>query len=276
MTNPVSRSGPFQPDYTNADDAPFEGSRPPSVPEGATAVCTAPAGYTTEDSAELSTGATLLLSRSSSASPLGVTTTTGPATSASAEVTPSSNNNSERTSATPVEGLYARAGATSDGDSFYAGVAGVKGAVDGGKLEVLSASVQVGAQDEVQVGLARVGVRSQAGSWEVRTIEAEIHQGVHNPDGSTGSNAGVAATAIAAEVTLGSSGNTITLGVSAGSGMEVSTGVRDADADGNDEQCVRVGFGPVVGGVCIESESVSEVATAFYEDVKSGIARWVD
>jgi len=277
MPDPVSRSGPFRSDHTNADEPPFDGSKPLSEAEGAAAICAAPDEYSTDqDNGEWSAGVMHLLSRSSSMTPVGTTTTHPLSSSEADEPAPRSNSNSERTSATPVAAFYARAGFTSEGDSVYAGVAGVKGSEAGGNLEVLSASVQVGAQSEVQVGLARVGMRSELGSWEIRTIEAEIHHGVHNPDGSTGSNTGVAANAIAAEVTLGSGDTTVTLGVSAGVGIEVSTGVRDADADGVDEQCVRLGYGPGVVGACIEPEGVSEAAAALYEDAKSAIARWVD
>jgi hypothetical protein len=155
-------------------------------------------------------------------------------------------------------------------------VAAVKGQNNGRAMEVLSASIQAGAQREIQVGLARAGVSSAQGSWEVRAIEAEAHTGTYNPDASIGYNAGAAVNAIAGEVTLGSQDNSLSFGLSAGVSAEVSVGVRDADADGIDEYCVRAGFDSFVGGACVEPESVQDAAAELYEDITSTVETWLE
>jgi hypothetical protein len=61
------------------------------------------------------------------------------------------NNNAQRTDARSGVAPYLSAGRTAAGDSVYAGAALVKGRdTSGAAVEVLSASVQVGAQTELQ------------------------------------------------------------------------------------------------------------------------------
>lgn len=166
--------------------------------------------------------------------------------------TPPANNNAQRTTALDGVKPYASAGTTSSGSSVYAGVALLKGRDrSGAEVEVLSASGQVGAQSELQVGLQRVsGTRgSLTGSVDAFTARAQI--GTQNDDGSTGFNIGATATAIGLEGTAGGA-TSATYGVGAGVGLAGSVGVRDVDGDGKTEACLRASFGPVTVGVCVE------------------------
>ena len=166
------------------------------------------------------------------------------------------NTNAERTSARDGVAPYAAIGKTSARDSDFAGVALLKGrnSKSGIEAEVLSVSVQEGLQSEAQVGLVRVGASkadgTSAGTVDAFTARAAI--GIHNPDGSTGLNLAVTATALGFEASRRGSGGSDTRGAGFGVGGEVSVGVRDADHDGNIKLCVRIGGGPGTVGHCIE------------------------
>jgi hypothetical protein len=163
------------------------------------------------------------------------------------------NNNAQRTSERIGIGPYASAG-TAGGDSIYASVAALKGrnVSSGAEAEVLSASVQLGAQNEAQLTFVRVAGGSGAlrGSTEAFTARANI--GIHNDDGSTGLNVGAGAAAIGFEATIGRE-TSLTTGLAASIGYGASIGVRDVDADGKTELCARVCGGPITIGLCVES-----------------------
>jgi len=164
------------------------------------------------------------------------------------------NNNAQRTTERHGVAPYAAAGKAAAGDSGYAGVALVKGRdpKTGLEAEVLSASVQVGAQNEVQVGLVRVGGSVGMLSGSVEAMTARANAGIHNDDGSTGFNVGAGATLIGSEATVGSA-NGLTFGLAASVGAGASVGGRDLDADGRAELCARVSYGPLTVGLCLES-----------------------
>jgi hypothetical protein len=166
---------------------------------------------------------------------------------------PVANNNAQRTEERLGVAPYLSAGSTAAGDSVYAGVALVKGRdPSGAAVEVLSASVQLGAQTELQVGVQRVAGTRGALTGSVETFTARANLGIHNDDGSVGLNIGASATAVGFEATAGDA-SSVTYGVGAGVGIGASAGARDIDRDGKAELCARVSFGPVTVGACLEN-----------------------
>ncbi|MDF3071611.1 MAG: hypothetical protein K0R38_7212 [Polyangiaceae bacterium] len=137
---------------------------------------------------------------------------------------------------------------------MYAGVALYKGrdAKSGLEVEVLSGSVQVGAQNELQIGFQRAGGAQGALAGSVETFTARANLGIYNDDGSKGLNVGVSATAVGFEATVGGP-NSVSYGVSAGVGLGGSVGLRDVDGDGKKELCFRASFLAASVGACGES-----------------------
>jgi hypothetical protein len=133
--------------------------------------------------------------------------------------------NAERTSSRPGGSGYAEYGVTSGGE-HYAGAAALKGRDPTRlELEVLSASIPEGRQNEVQLGMARIGGSTSGGalSGSVDVFTAKANAGHHNSDGSHGFNLGAVATAVGAEVTLSPfDWLSLTGGASFGVGGEVS------------------------------------------------------
>jgi hypothetical protein len=171
----------------------------------------------------------------------------------SAPTPPAANNNAQRTDERPGVAPYMSASSTAAGDSVYAGLALVKGRdPSGAAIEVLSASVQCGAQSELQLGFQRVGGTSGALTGSVETFTLRANAGIHNDDGSVGLNIGVSATAVGFEGTVGEA-TSVTYGVGAGVGAGASVGARDVDRDGKTELCARLSFGPVALGACVEN-----------------------
>lgn len=163
------------------------------------------------------------------------------------------NNNAQRTGERLGVAPYSSAGTTAGGDSVYAGLAMLKGRdPSGAAIEVLSASVQVGAQTELQVGFQRVAGTRGALTGSVETFALRANAGIHNDDGSVGLNIGASATAIGFEATAGDA-SSVTYGVGAGVGAGASVGVRDIDHDGQTELCARLSFGPITVGACLEN-----------------------
>jgi hypothetical protein len=168
-------------------------------------------------------------------------------------------NNQARTSnRTTAPAPYAAAGLTSSGDAAFAGVAAMKGRDpgDGTEVELASVSGQLGAQNEAQAGLARIGVAlGGPARGQLDVLTARVHAGIHNDDGSVGANVGAMATAASAEGSVSYHGFSLDLGVGVGAGLSIGSGLRDADQDGNPEACFRLAGG-VLGkgtlGVCVE------------------------
>jgi hypothetical protein len=166
---------------------------------------------------------------------------------------PAANNNAQRTDERLGVAPYLSAGKTAAGESVYAGAALVKGRdASGAVVEVLSASAQLGAQTELQVGLQRIAGTHGTLSGGVETFTLRANVGIHNDDGSVGLNIGAGATAVGFEATAGGA-NSATYGVGAGVGAGASVGVRDVDRDGKAELCARLSFGPVTVGACVEN-----------------------
>ena len=153
----------------------------------------------------------------------------------------------------------ARAGINEQGD-VEARAAALYGrdSKTGIEMDVFSAYAQTGGQTGVGVRMAKVGVSSDNGanSASMDVFSATVNGGTRNRDGSRGVNAEVAATAIAAEGTVGYSGNSLTGGVSIGVGANVGAGIRDQDGDGSSELCVNASVKLLVGvqlGFCVEN-----------------------
>jgi len=125
-------------------------------------------------------------------------------------------------------------------------------------LELASESRQVGAQNELQVGLLRAATNTfslgglhLSGNVEVGT--ARVTAGTHNDDGSHGFNLGATANAIGVEGTVEYSGWSLTLGESLSAGGGFSSGeARDIDGDGAPERCFKGSLGPYTVGFCTE------------------------
>lgn len=165
---------------------------------------------------------------------------------------PAANNNAQRTDERSGVAPYLSAGSTTAGDSVYVGAALIKGRESGAGIEVLSASIQVGAQTEVQVGFQRMAGTRGTLTGSVETFALRGNVGTHNDDGSVGLNIGASATAVGFEGTAGGA-SSVTYGVGAGVGAGVSVGARDVDRDGKTELCARLSLGPVTAGVCLEN-----------------------
>lgn len=164
--------------------------------------------------------------------------------------------NAERTTALGrrVVGYYDSGSTGGAYPSKYVGVAALK-AVDpktGHELEFLSASAQVGWQNELQVGALRASVPGKNGKVSIEGFTARAAMGVHNDDGSTGLNFALQATTASIEGTTAKQGDTLTAGFSAGLGLAASVGRRDADADGKPEYCWRAAFEIFTLGACLE------------------------
>lgn len=162
--------------------------------------------------------------------------------------------NASRTTQRDIhDGPHSAAGYTDDKKSVFVSAAAVKGSYsDGVEIELGSASVQIGRQHEAQIGAGRAGYHGEIISVAAEAFTASAQVGVENPDGSTGMNAGLSATAASIEATAKHSGNSITAGLSLGAGASGSIGLRDDDRDGKPEACVRASFEFVIVGGCIE------------------------
>lgn len=153
----------------------------------------------------------------------------------------------------------ARAGINKEGD-VEAKAAALSGrdAKTGLEMDVFSAYAKTGGQTGVGVRMAKVGVSSDNGAnnASMDVFSATVNGGTRNRDGSRGVNADISATAIAAEGTVGYSGNSVTGGVSVGVGANVGVGIRDQDGDGSSELCVNASVKLLLGvqvGFCVEN-----------------------
>lgn len=120
------------------------------------------------------------------------------------------------------------------------------------EVEVFSASAQVGKEIELQAGMARVGVSGTHGSATMDVFTARVQGGIHNDDGSVGINVGYGTVILGAEGTYQSGANSLTLGISAGTGAAASIGTRDQDGDGNRELCAKASVQLLTVGFCVE------------------------
>jgi hypothetical protein len=181
------------------------------------------------------------------------------ATPAPAVLPPTSTaqNNAQRTSdMTGIDRWHLDAGVTKGvAASAYIEGAIVKGhdPQTGMDIEFMSASVQVGAQNEAQFGGARVGLSGKNGSIGVEAATLRANMGVHNDDGSTGINVGASATLFGAEGTTLYKDDSLTIGLSGGPSQAFSVGLRDTDGDGTYALCVKVSTGPLTIGYCQEN-----------------------
>jgi hypothetical protein len=172
---------------------------------------------------------------------------------------PTAQNNAQRTSERPAICVerFAEYGLTGGSrDAVYAGVAALKGRdpTTGLEVEVFSASGQIGGENELQAGMARVGVSGKNGNATAEVFTARAAGGAHNEDGSVGINSSAIATIVGLEGTLVHGVQSFTLGVSAGAGYGGSIGLRDSDDNLLPELCFKASIGPVTVGACLELE----------------------
>ncbi len=167
---------------------------------------------------------------------------------------PKATNNATRTQERNLaSGPYAESGYSSSGHALHAGLALVKGRdASSLELEAVSVSVQVGGQSEAQGAVARVGVSGKRGSIGGEVGAANVHVGVHNPDGSTGVNGGAGAVWAAGEATISGEANSVTVGAGFGIGGELSVGLRDKNGNGDPEVCFRASLKFATVGACLE------------------------
>jgi hypothetical protein len=122
-------------------------------------------------------------------------------------------------------------------------------------LDVLSVSARATASStgvEAVVERVRVSTPGDRAQFTGELLAAGVELGTRNLDGSkgVGIGAGVVVTGFEATLKLASD-SSITLGASAGVGLHVSVGLRDADHDGKPALCARVVEFVTLGG-CIE------------------------
>jgi hypothetical protein len=153
--------------------------------------------------------------------------------------------------------LYLVAGTTQNGDHLAA-VAALKtrDSRSGVELEIFSASAQLGSQNDVQAGLARIGystARDEVNfAVSVEAMTARANAGTYNDDGTRGANLGGGATAVGIEATFGYAGWSVTAGAAVSAGASVSSGERNSDGDAVPERCFKGSVGPLTLGVCTE------------------------
>jgi hypothetical protein len=167
-------------------------------------------------------------------------------------------NNAARTRERQSSGAYADAGFTRTGDGVFAGVAALKTRVaeSGAEVEAFSASAQLGAQNELQAGMARIGGsvegKGLSASVTVDVLTTRANGGIYNDDDSVGANLGATTTFAGIELTAGSRGWQATVGVAASLGVAVSSGDRNTDGDATIERCFKGSIGPLTLGFCSE------------------------
>lgn len=168
-----------------------------------------------------------------------------------------SHDNGQRISQTKGIHPFAEAEVTEDGLA-YLGVAALKGRDEktGIEIDVLSASVQTGFQNEAQASMAHLAVANTQGtSVGLDLFAASAGAGIFNSDGSIGANGRAVAVVGHLEGSLSTGATGLTLGASIGAGGEYSAGVRDRDHDGYGELCARASLdlGPgITIGIQIE------------------------
>ncbi len=260
MTDPIQRNSSSPQSQYDAQSARNAGAQAPSTTttaptegEGAVNSCELPPA--------LSEGVELLAS-SHSKPTLALFVAEQATTEASTDTdtsraTTTDNSNAERTASMQAFELpHASAGLTQDQRSMYAELAMLKGSEGQLSAEIASVSIQGGDQSEAQAAVARGTLRGEQEAVNLRMVEIEAHYGIHNPDGSTGINAGATASSLAVEVSYENAGNSVVAGLAAGPGLAGSLGTRDADADRNTEYCASVAVGPITVGLCLEADTL--------------------
>lgn len=112
-------------------------------------------------------------------------------------------------------------------------------------------------QVDLTTGIPRVQARTTLGAARltasVDILNANLHLGSLNGDGSRGENIGAGANLLGGEIDIAYKGWSLTLGVAASLGGSISSGEgRDLDADGVQERCFAMSLGPFTIGECDE------------------------
>jgi hypothetical protein len=130
------------------------------------------------------------------------------------------------------------------------------GPLKGSSLELGTAYVQYGKDNDVQVALARPTVALSGHGYGITvTGEAGVARanlGENNDDGSIGGNVGSGVEALGYEVTVDTPAGSVTYGQSASMSLSGSMGVRDKDHDGKLEFCAKFSIPAYTLGACVE------------------------
>ncbi len=157
--------------------------------------------------------------------------------------------------------LTTSSGAVPGGGSYRVAATGLNaqietGPLKGSGLELATAYVQYGKDNDVQVALARrTAALSGHGFGVTVTGEAGVARanlGENNDDGSIGGNIGSGVDLLGFEATVDTPVGSLTYGQGASVGVSGSMGVRDQDHDGKPEFCAKFSIPAYTVGACVE------------------------
>jgi len=158
-------------------------------------------------------------------------------------------------------GLYMSSKPTLDGTSCRDEVALANAHVEGGAfqatgVEALGVSLMTGKDFDLQLFTVRNTLALAGGGFglSLSTSGPELRANLseHNDDGSMGGNIGIGAQAFGAEATVSTPIGSMTYGMSSSWGASGSTGVGDADHDGDPEFCAKLSIPAYTVGACLE------------------------
>ena len=112
-------------------------------------------------------------------------------------------------------------------------------------------------QVNFQTGIPRFESHAALGDLHLNAsvdlLNANVHVGSSNEDGSHGENVGAGANLLSGELTLEYKGWSLSVGAGASAGGSIASGAgRDLDADGALERCFRMSLGTFTLGECDE------------------------
>jgi hypothetical protein len=156
--------------------------------------------------------------------------------------------------------LVASAGAVPGGGSYRVLGTLLKQDIESGalrsSLEIASASVQYGKDNDVQATLLRQTAQLGHGDYRLSltgdAAAARANLGEHNDDGSIGGNIGSGLEVVGGEATIDTPYGSLTGGLSLSASLSGSMGVRDADHDGKLEFCAKFSIPAFTVGACVE------------------------
>ena len=170
---------------------------------------------------------------------------------------------SSGTPAAPAVRFFtASSGAVPGGGSYRVSGSLMKGEVTSGLLkgsnmEVGTASVQYGKDNDVQLVAKRAtvvvngdGAYGLSVTGDAGVVRANL--GENNDDGSLGGNIGSGAELVGLEGTLNTPVGSVTYGQSVSMSLSGSMGVRDRDHDGKPEFCAKFSVPMYTVGACVE------------------------
>jgi|GEM_PF-2840926 len=130
------------------------------------------------------------------------------------------------------------------------------GVLEGSSVELGTAYVQYGKDNDAQIAAARRTTMLSGHSLGVTLTEeagvARANLGEHNDDGSIGGNIGAGVELGGGEVTVDTPVGSLTYGQSISMSLGGSMGVRDRDHDGKLEFCAKFSIPAYTVGACVE------------------------